>query len=77
MHSDKNPDYRSRLMYGAIVGAILGMIIGTMPSNDPRIALLSMGVSAAVMGGLAVVSTSFWESMRAAWELMRISFWRW
>ena len=77
MHSDKNPDYRSRLMYGAIVGAILGMIIGTMPTNDPRIALLSMGFTAAVIGGLAVVSNSFWESMRSAWELMRISFWRW
>ena len=77
MHSDKNPDYKSRLMYGAIVGAILGMIIGTMPSNDPRIALLSMGVSATVIAALAFLSDSFWESMRAAWELMRMAFWRW
>jgi hypothetical protein len=78
MHPEKNPsDYKSRLMYGAVVGAILGMIIGTMPSNDPRVVLLSMGLSAAVIAGLAVVSNSFWESLRAAWELMRISFWRW
>ena len=78
MNPDKDPsDYKSRLMYGAIVGAILGMIIGTMPSNDPRVALLSMGLSAAIIAALAVVSNSFWESLRAAWELMRISFWRW
>jgi hypothetical protein len=78
MNPEKNSsDYKSRLTYGAIVGAILGMIIGTMPSNDPRVALLSMGVSAAVIGVLAVASNSFWESLRAAWELMRISFWRW
>lgn len=78
MNPEKNSsDYRSRLMYGAIIGAILGMIIGTMPGNDPRIALLSMGVSAAVIAALAAISNSFWESLRAAWELMRISFWRW
>ena len=78
MNPEKNPsDYKSRLTYGAIIGAILGMIIGTMPGNDPRVALLSMGVSAAVIAALAVVSNSFWESLRAAWELMRISFWRW
>ena len=78
MNPEKNPsDYKSRLTYGALVGAILGMIIGTMPSNDPRVALLSMGVSAAVIAALAVASNSFWESLRAAWELMRISFWRW
>lgn len=78
MNPEKNSsDYKSRLAYGALVGAILGMIIGTMPGNDPLVALLSMGVSAAVIASLAAVSDSFWESLRAAWELMRISFWRW
>jgi F0F1-type ATP synthase assembly protein I len=78
MQSEKNPsDLRNRLIYGALVGAIVGMIIGTMPQNDPRIALLSMGLCAAIIAALAVVSNSFWESLRAAWELMRIAFWRW
>ena len=78
MNPEKNPsDYKSRLTYGAIVGAILGMIIGTMPGNEPLVALLSMGVTAAVIASLAAISNSFWESLRAAWELMRMAFWRW
>jgi hypothetical protein len=78
MQREKNPsDLKSRLGYGALIGAIVGMIIGTMPQNDPRAALLCMAVSASVIATLTVVSNSFWESLRAAWELMRISFWRW
>jgi hypothetical protein len=53
------------------------MIIGTMPMNDPRIGVISMAFSALLISALAAVSDSFWESLRAAWELVRISFWRW
>jgi len=70
-------DLKGRLLYGAIVGAAIGMIIGTMPGNDSWVALLSMGFSAAVIAALAVVSDSFWESLRAAWEFVRMAFWRW
>jgi hypothetical protein len=79
MHSqqDSNSDLKTRLFYGGVVGAILGMIIGTMPANDPRIAIIAMGASALIVSALAAVCDSFWESLRAAWELVRISFWRW
>ena len=79
MHGSANEksDIKDRLFYGAVVGAILGMIIGTMPTNDPVVGLLSMFLGAGVISVLAAVSESFWESMRAAWELVRISFWRW
>lgn len=77
MHEPKPSELKNRLLYGAIIGAIVGMIIGTMPTNDPRVALLSMGFSAVVISALAGISDSFWDSLRAAWELVRISFWRW
>jgi hypothetical protein len=79
MHREKDTpsEFKSRIFYGAVVGAILGMIIGTMPANDPRVAIISMGVSALLISSLAALSNSFWESLRAAWELVRISFWRW
>ena len=79
MHRSANEksNIKTRLFYGAVVGAILGMIIGTMPANDPLVGLLGMGLSAVLISGLAAFSESFWESMRAAWELVRISFWRW
>ncbi len=74
---ESTSDLKTRLFYGAVVGAIVGMIIGTMPANDPRIAIISMGASALIISALAAVCDSFWESLRAAWELVRISFWRW
>jgi hypothetical protein len=79
MHRSDNekPDWKNRLFYGAVVGAILGMIIGTLPTNDPLVGLLGMGLSAVVIAVLAAFSESFWESLRAAWELVRVSFWRW
>ena len=80
MHREKDTpssELKSRIFYGGVVGAILGMIIGTMPTNDPRVAIISMGVSALLIASLAALSNSFWESLRAAWELVRISFWRW
>ena len=79
MHGSANEksEMKDRLFYGAVVGAILGMIIGTMPTNDPLVGLLSMGLSSIVVSALAGLSESFWESLRAAWELVRISFWRW
>jgi uncharacterized membrane protein YgaE (UPF0421/DUF939 family) len=79
MHSKQknDSDFKSRLLYGAVVGAVLGMIIGTMPANDPRVAIISMGFSAAVISALCALSNSFWESLRAAWELVRMAFWRW
>ena len=78
MHSkDKTSDLKSRLLYGAVIGAVIGMIIGTMPTNDPRLALVSMGVSAALISVLCALSDSFWESLRAVWELLRTAFWRW
>ena len=79
MPREKNneSDLKSRLLYGAVVGAVVGVIIGTMPTNDPRIAIISMAFSAALISLLAAVCDSFWESLRAAWELVRISFWRW
>ena len=75
--NDSQNNFRSRLLYGAIVGAILGMVIGTMPGNEPLVGLLSVGVGALIIAVLAAASNHFWESLRAAWELVRISFWRW
>ena len=79
MHSESplNSELKNRAIYGGIVGAILGMIIGTMPGNEPLVGILSMGLGAIVIGGLAVVSKNFWESLCAAWELVRVAFWRW
>ena len=79
MCSDENnqSDLKSRLFYGAVIGAVIGMIIGTMPGNGPLIGVISMAFGAAVISFLAVFSKSFWESLCAAWELVRISFWRW
>ena len=74
---ESHSDLRTRLFYGGVVGAFVGMIIGTMPMNDPRIGVISMAFSALLISALAAVSDSFWESLRAAWELVRISFWRW
>jgi hypothetical protein len=67
----------TRFFYGSMVGAMLGMLIGSMPGNDGVLALIAMATCAAVVGILAVVSLNFWESLRAAWELLRVSFWRW
>lgn len=79
MHREKdsNSDFKTRLFYGAVVGAFVGMFIGTMPGNEPLVGLISMGVAAVVVGLLAAASDHFWESLRAVWELLRISFWRW
>jgi hypothetical protein len=79
MHrDDKNSTaLKDRLLYGALVGAVIGLIIGSMPSNEPLVTVLSMGLSATVIGAFAALSDNFWESLRAAWELVRISFWRW
>jgi len=79
MHSENplNSELKNRAIYGGIVGAIVGMIIGTMPGYEPLVGILSMGLGAIVVGGLAVVSKNFWESLCAAWELLRVSFWRW
>lgn len=71
------PEWKSRLFYGSVVGAILGMIIGTMPANEPVVGILSMGLGSVVIGGLALLSNNFWESLCSAWELVRVSFWRW
>ena len=79
MHHEKSEtsDLKNRLTYGGIVGAILGMIIGTMPGNEPLVGLLSMGLGAVVIASLAAFSKGFWESLCSAWELLRMSFWRW
>jgi hypothetical protein len=79
MHHEKREpsDVKDRLFYGGVVGAILGMIIGTMPGNEPLVGVLSMGLGAVVISALAALSDNFWESLRAAWELVRMSFWRW
>lgn len=79
MQHEEKPlaEVKSRLLYGALIGALLGAIIGTMPGKEPIVGVLSMGVSAVVLSLLAAVSDSFWESLRAAWELVRIAFWRW
>ena len=79
MHSKQNndSDLKSRLLYGAVIGAVVGMIIGTMPSNDPKVAVISMAFAAAVISALCALSDSFWESLRAAWEVVRMAFWRW
>jgi hypothetical protein len=70
-------DFKHRFFYGAVVGAILGMIIGTMPGLNPMLGLIGLGAGALVLGGLAACSKSFWESLLAAWELVRVAFWRW
>ena len=75
--ANNKSDFKDRLFYGAVVGAIIGMIIGTMPNNDPVVGLFSMLLTAVVISGLAALSESFWESLRAVWELVRMSFWRW
>ena len=80
MHANNNDDpnaAKNRLLYGAVVGAILGMIIGTMPGNDPALGLIGMAAGAVLIAGLSFFSKSFWESLRAAWELVRVAFWRW
>lgn len=79
MHHEKpEPSHlKNRLFYGGVVGAILGMIIGTMPGHEPIVGVLSMGLGAVVIGSLAAVSQNFWESLCGAWELLRMSFWRW
>ena len=69
-------DVRDRLFYGAVVGACFGMVIGSLP-NDPRVEVLSMVLSAAVVAGVAALSDNFWESLRSVWALLRYSFWRW
>lgn len=74
-HSES--DFKTRLFYGAVVGAVIGMIIGTMPANEPIVAVFSMGLSAALISGLAALSDNFWESLRSAWEFVRFAFWRW
>jgi uncharacterized membrane protein YgaE (UPF0421/DUF939 family) len=77
-HDETNSsELKTRLFYGAVIGAILGMIIGTMPGHEPVVGIISMGLGAAVIGLLAACSENFWESLRAAWEFVRISFWRW
>ena len=79
MHSKptKDSDLKSRLLYGAVLGAVIGMIIGTMPQNNPVLALASMVFTAGLVSVLCALCDSFWESLRAAWELLQISFWRW
>lgn len=77
---DESPaksEWKNRAIYGGVLGAILGMVIGTMPGYEPLVGILSMGLGAVVIGGLAVLSKNFWESLCAAWELVRVSFWRW
>lgn len=74
---ENSSDRKERLFYGAVIGAIVGMIIGTMPQNEPQFAVASMMISATVLGLLTALSDSFWESLRAAWELLRMAFWRW
>lgn len=75
--SDDSSSLKTRLIYGAVVGAFLGMFIGTMPGNHPALGIIGMGLGAMLISGLSVVSTSFWESLLAAWELVRVAFWRW
>jgi hypothetical protein len=75
--SDDSSSLKTRLTYGAVVGAFLGMIIGTMPGNHPALGVIGMGLGAFLISGLSVVSNSFWESLLAAWELVRVAFWRW
>ncbi len=73
---NKTSDLKNRAFYGSVIGAALGMIIGTMPGNDPRIAIISMGVSALLISALAALSNNFWESLCSVWELVRFSFWK-
>lgn len=68
---------KTRVIYGGVVGAFLGMIIGTMPGNDPLLGVIGLGSGAVIIAALAAVSHDFWESLVAAWELVRIAFWRW
>jgi len=79
MRNEENPpsELKTRLFCGALVGAFLGMVVGTLPTMEPLAGLLSMGVCAVVISMLSALSNSFWESLRAAWELVRIAFWRW
>lgn len=78
MQRKDNPsDLKNRLLYGAVIGSVLGTIIGTAPGTQPVAGILSIVVSAAILSALAALSDSFWESLRAAWELVRIAFWRW
>ena len=50
---DTNSDLKTRLFYGGVVGAVVGMIIGTMPANDPRVAIIAMAFSALLVSALA------------------------
>lgn len=75
-NSEKS-NFRDRLLYGALIGALLGLTIGTMPGNDASLGLWGMLAGAGLIALLSVACNSFWESLRAAWELVRVSFWRW
>ncbi len=79
MHKEEKPsaELKTRLLCGAVVGAFLGLIVGTFPTMEPLAGLLSMVVASVVFSMLSALSNSFWESLRAAWELVRIAFWRW
>jgi len=77
LDNSDSPDLKHRFLYGAVVGAFLGMTIGSLPGNDAILGLLGLISGAVIIGGLAAVSSGFWESLRAAWELLRVAFWRW
>ena len=79
MHSgnENKSALKHRAFYGAVVGAILGMIIGTMPGNAPVLGLVGMAFGAVLLSALAALSSDFWESLCAVWELVRMAFWRW
>jgi hypothetical protein len=66
-----------RFLYGAVVGAILGTIVGTMPGSHAALGIVALVAGAVAIGGLAAASKGFWESLVAAWELVRVAFWRW
>lgn len=76
-HQNDPFDVTHRFFYGAVVGAILGTLIGSMPTNEPVLGLVGLAVGAVLLGTLAAFSKSFWESLLAAWELVRVAFWRW
>lgn len=73
----KMSELKNRFLYGGLAGALLGMLAGTLPGSDPVLAIYGLLAGGALIGGLALLSESFWESLRAAWELLRVSFWRW
>ena len=73
----KTSELKTRWLCGALGGALVGLAAGTFPGNPEILGPIGCATGAVLVGTVAAVSHSFWESLRAAWELVRIALGRW